>query len=316
MPLTLEQYATYLDTRGLPWPAPPTPEAAKAKPHLPTMRGVRAVLWNVYGTLLAIPFGELVFEHPTQLIMDVALDKTIDEFRMWSAMSRKPGQPSEYMRHLYLQELLKGKGVGSGGERFPEQLSERIWEALLKKLMHKDYKFDAGFYGSINEFSKKVAYFFHASLQGTAAQPGAAAALKLVADAGCEQGLLADAQCFTVAQLGRALKIQDNALAFDELFPAARRSLSCEVKARKPSDSLFRHAVQQLAGRGIRAENVLHVGSRLARDIAPAKKVGMRTALYVGDKAALEATADALKDPAQRPDAMVTELSQIAQLLT
>ena len=65
MPLTLDQYAAWLDTRGLPWPAPPAVEPAKARAHLAPLHGLKAVLWNVYGTLLAIPFGELVFEHPT-----------------------------------------------------------------------------------------------------------------------------------------------------------------------------------------------------------------------------------------------------------
>src|SRR6266446_8356834 len=125
MPLSLDQYAAYLDTRGLPWPAPPTPEPAKAKPKLTPIRGLKAVLWNVYGTLLATPFGELVFEHPQSLLMDVALEKTITEFKMWGSMSRKPGQPSEYMRHLYTEELLKQRAAG-GGERFPEVLAERL----------------------------------------------------------------------------------------------------------------------------------------------------------------------------------------------
>ena len=30
MALTLQQYATYLDTRGLPWPAPPEVERPKS----------------------------------------------------------------------------------------------------------------------------------------------------------------------------------------------------------------------------------------------------------------------------------------------
>ena len=44
MPLTLEQYASYLDTRDLPWPAAPAVEPPKAKPHLKRLRGIRAVL--------------------------------------------------------------------------------------------------------------------------------------------------------------------------------------------------------------------------------------------------------------------------------
>src|SRR5262245_16037273 len=101
MALSLEQYATYLDTRGLPWPAPPEIERPKARPHLVRLPGVRAVLWNVYGTLLAIPGGELYFEHPQKFVMDVALDKTIQEFKMWGSMTRKPGNPADYLGRVY-----------------------------------------------------------------------------------------------------------------------------------------------------------------------------------------------------------------------
>ncbi len=175
MALTLEQYAAYLDTRNdLVWPAPPEVDRPKARPHLVRLPQVRAVLWNVYGTLLRIAGGELWFEHPQPFVMGVALDKTIQEYKMWASMSRKPGQPSDYMKQLYTQVLTEHKAVPGGTEKHPEVASDRVWEALIKKLFHKDYKFDAGFFGSLNEFSRKVAYFFHASLQGTAAYDGAA----------------------------------------------------------------------------------------------------------------------------------------------
>ena len=147
MALTLEQYATYLDSRrDLPWPAAPDVDRPKAKPHLVRLPEVRAVLWNVYGTLLAIPGGDLVFEHPTAFIMNNALDRTIQEFKMWASMSRKPGQPSEYLIQIYRQ-ILTEQSVGPGGERHPEVAAERVWEAILKRLLQKDYKFDAGFFG-------------------------------------------------------------------------------------------------------------------------------------------------------------------------
>jgi hypothetical protein len=63
--MAIAQYADYLDTRlDLPWPAAPRIEVPKAKPHLIRLPEVRSVTWNVYGTLLAIPHGNLLFEHP------------------------------------------------------------------------------------------------------------------------------------------------------------------------------------------------------------------------------------------------------------
>src|SRR3954463_12578660 len=144
MALTLEQYATYLDTRDLPWPAPCDVERPKARPHLVRLPEGRAVLWNIYGTLLAIPGGELYFEHPQKFVMDVALDKTIQEFKMWASMTRKPGQPAEYLGQMYRKVLTDLRLVGSSGEKYPEILADQVWEGVLKKLLQKEYQFDVG----------------------------------------------------------------------------------------------------------------------------------------------------------------------------
>src|SRR5207253_3641763 len=193
----------------LPWPAAPAPQRPKAKPHVTALPEVRLVTWNVYGTLLAISGGDLVFVHPQKFIMDLALEKTVQEFKMWGSMSRKPGQPSEYMGQIYNNVLAEQRMAPSPGEKHPELQADKVWDAILKKLLQKDYKFDAGFYGSLNEFSRKVAYFFHASLQGTGCYPGAAEALRHVKGQGLVQGLLADGQCFTTVQLQRGLAAQD-----------------------------------------------------------------------------------------------------------
>jgi FMN phosphatase YigB (HAD superfamily) len=316
MPLSLEQYASYLDTRNdLPWPAPPEATPVKARPHLERLPDIRAVLWNVYGTLLAIPLGDLVFEHPQAFIMGNALDKTIQEFKMWSSMTRKPGQPSNALRLMYDQVLLEQRGIsGPGGEKYPEVLSERVWEAILKKLMQKDYKFDATFFGSLNEYSRKIAYFFHASLQGTACNDSAAAALRHVAAAGLSQGLLADAQCFTTVQLQRGLDRQHGE-RLEDLLTNGLVILSCDVRARKPSDRLYKQALSAIGEKGIKPEEVLQVGSRIAQDVIPARRLGMRTALFAGDKVSLQATPEQLKEPASRPDVLLTELSQIAEVV-
>jgi FMN phosphatase YigB (HAD superfamily) len=314
MPFTLDQYASFLDTKGLPWPAPPVATPVKARPHLTRLPQVRAVLWSTYGTLLAIPLGELVFEHPQAFVMSNALEKTIHEFNMWGSMSRKPGQPSEYLVQIYKQLLIENR-VSTGGERHPEASAERLWEAILKKLMQKDYKFDAGFFGSLNEYSRKIAYFFHASLQGTACYEGAAAALRHVADAGLSQGLLGDGQCFTTVQLGRGLAAQDREAKLDDLLTEGLVALSYEVRGRKPSERLFRFALEKLKAKDIDANEVLHVGSSIARDLQPAKRLGMATALFAGDKASLQATPEQLKEPGTRPDVLLTELAQIAEVV-
>jgi FMN phosphatase YigB (HAD superfamily) len=313
--MNLEQYASFLDTRDLVWPAPPVVHHPKAKPKLSRMPEVRVVTWNLYGTLLDIFGGQLLFEHPNKFVMDIALDKTVQEFKMWGSMSRKPGQPAEYMGEMYRRVLDDLRLAPSPGEKHPEIPSERIWEGIIKKLNQKDYKYDATFYGALGDYARKIAYFFHASLQGTACYEGAALALEHVQQSGLKQGLIADAQCFSFVQLQRGLAQQLCGTPADVLFERPLRALSCEVGGRKPSERLFKHCLSQLASQGIAPAQVLHVGARIPLDLAPAKKLGMRTALYVGDKEAVQATPEQLKDPATRPDVMLTKLAQIADIV-
>jgi FMN phosphatase YigB (HAD superfamily) len=315
MPLTLEQYAERLDSRtDLPWPAAPQVERIKAKPSVHAVP-VKAVFWTVYGTLVAIPGGELHFEHEQDFVTDAALDKVIKEFKMWQSMSRKPGAPSAYMKELYRKALTTLRMTGAGGEKHPEVQVERVWDDIVKKLFQKEYTFDAATYGSMNEYVKKIAYFYHASIQGSGPYPGAADALRLVADRGVQNGLLADGQCFTAGQLQRCLRQQDPALDIDAVIPSTLRVVSSDKRARKPSETLFKAAIQAALTKGVTPGEILHVGSSIPRDIAPAKKLGFRTALYAGDRNSLSATPEQLKDPATRPDVLLTELTQVLEVI-
>ncbi len=315
MPLNLEQYAEYLDTRDLPWPTPPEIDRPKAKAHLVRLPEIRVVIWNIYGTLLAISDGELYFEHPKKFIMDLALDKTLQEFKMWGSMSRKPGQPAEYLGQMYRKVLEDLRMAPSPGEKYPEIPVELIWEGILKKLFQKEYQFDVNFYGSLNEYSRKVAYFFHASLQGTACYKGADQAMQTVKQANLGQGLLGNGQVFTTVQLQRGLAQQDANMRLESLVDPEFCLLSHQVRSQKPSPRLFQNLLTSLEQKGIGPSQVLHVGNSIDKDIVPAKNAGMRTALVTLDKNTLQATKDNLKDAATRPDILMTELTQIAEIL-
>jgi len=317
MARTLEQYAEYLAARqDLHWPSPPSPVPVKAKPFLEPQEGVRAVTWNVYGTLLCLLDGDLIWEHPEKFVTHLAMDKTIQEFKMWKAMTRKPGHPAEYMLLLFRNALSDLQlRPAPAGEKHPEVPADKIWENIVKKLLANEYTFDTSFYGSLDDYCRKIAYFYHASLQGCACYPGAVRALRHVKTCGKAQGLLTDGQVFTAVQLSRALLAQGATEELDALFDKDLRTFSCEVNGRRPSERLFKAALAKLAARGIEPGEVLHVGSSIDKDVVPAKKLGMRTALFAGDKTSLQATKSQLKDPDTQPDVLLTELTQIEEVL-
>jgi FMN phosphatase YigB (HAD superfamily) len=129
------------------------------------------------------------------------------------------------------------------------------------------------------------------------------------------QGLLADGQCFTAAQLQRGLTLQDCRANLDLWINPALRVLSYEVRGRKPSERLFRQSLEALAELGIPADQVLHIGSRVQHDLVPARRLGMRTALFAGDKSSVQASPELLKGSGCRPDVLLTDLAQITEVI-
>ncbi len=317
MPLSLEQYATFLDGRAdLLWPAAPEVKSPKAKPHLKRLSNIRAVTFSVYGTLVAISGGELYIVHPQKFIMETALEKTIHEFKMWQSMSRKPGKPSEYMGKIYEQMLDEVRIARSGkGERFPEVRSDEIWRRIVGRLLKNEYEYDAPFYGSVEQLGEKIGYFFHTSLQGIGPQAGAFDALKSLKEKGLALGLVADAQCFTPVQLLRAMNKQAKIGRLSEIIDSELMALSCDVAGKKPSQRLFRALLGPLAERDIATNQVLHVGSSVANDVVPARRLGFQTALYAGDKSSVSASNEQLSEAASRPDVLITDLGQLAQIV-
>lgn len=316
MSQSLAEYAQWLAERNLRWPAPPKREPVRAAPLNDPLPGVRAVLWNVYGTLVRMADGELLHEVAEPVRMEVALDKTIREFNMWNSMTRKPGAPWEYMLSIYrrIVEDARLAGTKRKGD-VPEVDSAKVWRKILDRLAQKEYAYDESQYGDLEELSEKVAYFFHSALQGHEAAPEAARTLTMIAEADISQGLLADAQCFSLTQLLRDLREQEASTPVHAIFKPELLTMSCREGVRKPSLTLFAAALKRVGALGLEANQVLYVGSKLSGDLSQAKSVGFHTALYAGEKLGLSARAAEFQDPALCPDRLITRLDQVRDIL-
>jgi len=316
MAKSLSEYADWLEERDLIWPKVPEIKPVKATPFVRHLPDIRAVTWGIYGTLLRIADGELLLDHPETLRMQVALDKTIREFNMWHSMTRKPGEPWKQVYAQY-KSLLETRAM-SGTKHFgdvPEVDCRKIWKTIVQRLQAKDYTYDRSFFGDEDELSEKIAYFFQASLQGTEASPHAARAVFALQEAGVKQTLLGNAQSFTLEQLLRALRSQATLRAPDVPFAFDLMTLSYQEGIRPPSPSLYRNCLARFAAVGISPHEILHVGCRLKDDVAVAKSLGMRTALYAADETALRVTKEEIADPQFRPDRLLTDLAQIRDVL-
>lgn len=317
MPQSLSAYIDSLDERtGLVWPQPPAVKPIKATPACQPLPGIKAVTWAVYGTLLRIDTGRLHVVHPQALRMQIALQKTIEEFKFWGSMSRKPGQPWEYMLRQYT-EIVEDRRLAATAVKgdVPEINAVDLWDKLIERLERNEYQWDRGVYGDRGELALKVAYFFHASLQGVAAADGIVDVLSQLQAQGIPQGIISDGQPFTLAQTLRAFGKQRKLGSVSEVLTPKLVILSSQVGVRQPSASLYRAAAEACACVGLQPAQVLHVSHRLEDDLAPAKRAGFRTALVVADANCTQVDKAALRDPEQRPDRLVTDLGQVRQIV-
>ncbi len=316
MSLSLAEYADVLNRRNLIWPKVPAPIPVKARPSIAPIRGIKAVLWDCYGTLLRVPDGEFTLFPEPELRLQVALEKTIHEFNMWNSMYRKPGPPWQSMINQYRDyaERLAMAAPKRRGD-FANVNLVSVWAAIVDRLFDKEYSYDVSTYGDVAELSEKVAYFFHTCLQATEARPGAAQAISDLSANGIRQGILADGQSFTMVQLVRALALQGILPPIHEVFSPNTTVFSHQLGVRKPSRSLFDYALLQLSQVGVSADEILHVSCRLKTDLVPAKAAGMKTALLASEKTGLEAPSELIKDTQSRPDRLLTDITQITSIV-
>ena len=316
MPLSIDDYADSLDQRDLIWPQVPAPRPVKARPSIDPIPEIRAVLWDVYGTILRIPDpGFSLFPEP-EVRLQVALDKTIHEFSMWNSMYRQPGPPWQSMIKQYRDYASRLEQVAC---KYAHDMTDinlvSVWGGIINRLHDKEYSWETATYGDDDQLAEKVALFFHRCLQAMEARPNIVSVLNNLHSQGIRMGLFSNGQSFTRAEVRNLLRRQAEIPEMEQLFPSEQSLLSFQMGIKKPSPTLYRQIAGQFLSRGIEPEQILHVSTRVETDLAEARAVGMRTALLAEEKSGLEASTNLLKDPQTRPDRLLTKITQIISVV-
>ena len=83
----------------------------------------------------------------------------------------------------------------------------------------------------------------------------------------------------------------------------------------KPSPALFAPVGEALRSRGIKPREAVYVGNDMLNDVATARQAGMKTVLFAGDRRSLRMRDKDPRCAGTRPDAVITELAQLPDLL-
>ncbi len=203
----------------------------------------RAVVFDVYGTLLEAPAGG-VKPDPAA---DPMLREIITRFG-----HEPPVSPSSAL-HTAVRRAHE-----ISDKAFPEIDLQAIWREVLELAPDHD----------AYELVLEIEAAWHPAQQF----PGVTEILEKLSASGKPLGILSNAQCNTLPSLG----------CLAEHFSPDLTILSFQHGIAKPSPALFELLVARLTQRGIPPHETLYIGYDPLHDIEPAALCGFATALYTG----------------------------------
>jgi putative hydrolase of the HAD superfamily len=280
---------------------PMEPIPTGVEPRLRSLAGIRAVAFDIYGTLFLSGAGGLDDSAPSseeeslrQALLRAGLIPTRADISLIEDFRQK-------IRHH--QEVRR-----SGGITHPEVEIRAVW---------RDWLADAAASGLIRgdisgpDLPERLCLDFECAAHPVWPLPGIAETLGSLREAGMPLGLVSNAQFYT-PPLFPALVGHETAFLG---FSADLTVYSYLLGEAKPSARLFQILAESLAVRGIPPGGTLYVGNDMRNDIAPAAAVGFRTALYAGDARSLRPRRDDPEMARVIPDLVVTDLRQIPACL-
>ena len=276
---------------------PLEPRKTELEPRRPELSSIRAVVFDIYGTLLISGTGDISLACTDN--HNQALLKTFEDFNVGVTVASAPFADQFTQLILQAQESRRADHVD-----YPEIDILQVWKYLLIEAVES---------GWIDRYPREderrlMAVDFECRVNPVAAMPGLEETLRALKSAGKTLGIVSNAQFFTPLLFPALLGKDLDALGFD----ANCRIWSWILREAKPSQRLYKELARQLKDHhGIQPAEALFVGNDLRNDIAPAQACGFKTALFAGDQRSLRIReGDPLVKDVE-PDGILTDLRQL-----
>jgi putative hydrolase of the HAD superfamily len=273
--------------------APLAPQPTATTPRTDPVAEVRAVLFDVYGTLVISGCGDIGISAAnsaqcafTEAWSAVGLDL--------AALPRDFDGPAALRAHIQADHAQRR----AMGVDHPEVDIVALWQALL-----------GGLGVAVDEaLARRVALEYELRTNPVWPMPGLADVIRTLAGRGLVLGIVSNAQFYTPLMLQAFLGRPLEEAGFDPRCCA----FSYRQGVAKPSIAVYEPALAALRRHhGIAPTAVLYLGNDMRNDVHPAQQLGCRTALFAGDARSLRLRED---DPDLRrvtPDRVVTDLQQL-----
>ena len=283
---------------------PLLPLPTEVEPRLDRMENIKAVLFDVYGTLIVSGSGDV----GTATAIDTA--EALTQALVVSGFEGDLEQAGIIGKDMLKQEILAWHKAGrEAGADYPEVEIIKVWKKILDSFCNTETLRSAK---PDIEQVRRFALEYECRVNPVYPMPGCMEALASIKERGLPMGIVSNAQFYTppvfTAFFGKTL----GEVGFD---PECCIWSYKELKA-KPSANLFPKAGKFLEkNHGIKLSETVYVGNDMLNDIYTAKQAGCKTVLFAGDQRSLRLREDDGRCKNLQPDAVITSLNQLPDLI-
>jgi len=279
-----------------------TPQPSGLEPRLHTLDGIRAVLFDVYGTLFQSAVGDIsLVRKDSSKEREALVRESLEAAGFFVQDEVTP------IAELFLDTIRAEQDIRrEQGIAFPEVDIVGVWEDLVGQL--EAYEVIRG--KTTRKKLEILAMHYEARVNPVYPMPGVLDAIESALDQGCVLGIVSNAQKFTPVLFETFFEDNLRDLGFEEILCI----WSYEHHVAKPSTKLYEICAERLqALDGIAAEETLFIGNDMRNDVWPAQQVGFKTGLFAGDKRSLRLREDDPDVKGVKADVVLTHLEQISE---
>jgi len=275
---------------------PLEPRPTDLAPRVEPLPDIRAVLFDVYGTLFISASGDIAAGE---------LDEDTQAFRTALHEAGLSGQlgDREIPGPEVMLDAIRASHARSReqGIEYPEVDILAIWREVL-----------SGLAGPVSEQALRVlAIEYECRVNAVWPMPGADQTLKTLGGRGLSLGIVSNAQFYTPLMFQALLGASPTELG----IAPGHCAWSYESGEAKPATGLFRRVLEPLEEHhGISPAQVLYVGNDRLKDIWPAASLGCQTALFAGDRRSLRLRENDGRCAATEPDLIITDLRDLTRI--
>ena len=248
---------------------------------------VKAVLFDVYGTLFVSRSGDI----------SIARQEAQTAARLASLIQayNYPGSADDLIDAFFKaiessHAAMRGRGID-----YPEVQIDAIWQQVLET---PDI-----------EKARRFAVEFEMIVNPGYPMPNLEVVLSAFRDSPMVMGIVSNAQFFTPILFQTLLGDLPENLGFE----ANLVLYSYQHGVAKPSRLLFQLAVEALRAHGIAPAETVYVGNDMLNDMLPADAERFQTALFAGDNRSLRLREDDPRCKNLSPDLVITDLRQLVK---